>query len=226
MTVGLPFFTHAQDNSSASTLQAPPDYVANCSSSFEFSDVTYEDLRSKLEVTLREKNKSLILLEFRGLQAQIDVIVNHLTVEENLDQKMVLEILEKNLSYIEQLEKLMGKAKENAKTIKDDHVIPLASLTSLKSESDKCFGIDSQYLRIFKTLSQLNKDFNEILMMSPQKLVAQREKVKSLLRQTQSGKIKISSQIMNESFNVMQTHINIVTQTFEFDSSRLQIASH
>jgi len=219
MTIVLPF--------AASTEEKPiailPPAEAACAIPDVFSDLAYEDLRVKLQNTLRDQNKSLILLDFKGLQAQVDVLVSHLINEDNFDAGELREILKKNLAYLEQLEKLIAKAKDSAKLIKDTHVVPMASLTSLKAESDNCLGIASPYTNSYKTLSQLNKDFNEILVMSPEKIAAEKQTVKKLLGQIDDK--KFNAQILTEHFNFLQTHINTVTQTFQFNADQLQIAT-
>ncbi|MBY0383925.1 hypothetical protein K2X05_02110, partial [bacterium] len=185
-----------------------------------------EDLRTKLDKTLKEKNKSLIFLDFRGLQAQIDVLANHLISEDQLTSKEATVILKKTIAHMDQLDGLITKAKEAAKMIKEDQVVPLATLTSLKSEADACNLITSPYTDIFKTLSNLNKELNEILMTSQYKITAQKEKAQGLLRKLSSSDepSPVSNQAIAENFNFIQKHIQNITHTFEFDPNVLQVA--
>lgn len=200
--------------------------VNKCIQDLKFSDVSYEDLKKKLTATLNEKNKSLIFLEFRGLQAQVDILVSHLMSEDVYSKEDTAEILTKITAYLDQLESLLAKAKANAKLIKEEHVVPLATLTSLKSESDKCMGIKSQFTVIFKHVSQLNKDLNEILMMSPQRILAQKETVKNLVRKIEDNNIGLTSKNISEPLNFIQNQINTVTHTFEFDTQSLNMAQN
>lgn len=199
-----------------------------CPSAELFSDVTYEDLRNQLDQTLKEKNKSLVFLDFKGLQAQIDVLSNHLITEDQLTPKEALVILKKTLAHLDQLDSLISKVKEAAKTIKEDQVVPLATLTSLKSEADACNLIPSPYTDIFKTLSALNKELNEVLMMSQQKIVAQKDKVQSLIKKINSSDTtaNVTNQAISEHFNFIQKNILNATRVFDFDPSVLQVASH
>lgn len=211
-------------SSQAQELPTPP--ASACPSAELFSDVTYEDLRSKLDKTLKEKNKSLIFLDFRGLQAQVDVLANHLMSEDQLTSKEAAIILKKTIAHIDQLDGLITKAKEAAKMIKEDQVVPLATLTSLKSEADACNLVTSPYTDIFKSLSNLNKELNEILMTSQQKIISQKEKAQSLLKKLNSSDeaSPVSNQSISEHFNFIQKHIQNITQTFEFDPNKLQVA--
>jgi hypothetical protein len=224
ITVLVPLLSSGQEVTPQNVDLLPA--IPNCATPTPWSDVTYEDLRMKLEETLKEKNKSLISLDFKSLQAQVDVAVNHLLTQDGLSNEDYIDLLKKNLAYLEELEKLMNTAKESTRLVKEGYVVPLAALTSIKAESDKCLGNDSQYLHIFQTLSQLNKDFNEILMMSPQKLIVQKEKVRRLLDQLEDGKIKLTVKEATEHLNFIQMQINAVTSAFEFDSRILQVASH
>lgn len=216
------------NGSSSEALEPVPPQTSACPSSELFSDITYEDLRAKLDKTLTEKNKSLIFLDFRGLQAQIDVLANHLVSEDNLTSKEATVILKKTVSHLEQLEVLLNKAKESARLIKEDHVVPLATLTSLKAEADACNLIASPYTDIFKSLSKLNIELNEILMLSPQKILAQKEKAKNMLGRldTRQDVSNVSNQTIAENFNFMQRLVQNITQTFDFDTRLLQVANH
>ncbi len=200
--------------------------TATCPSATLFSDITYEDLRSKLDNTLKEKNKSLIFLDFRGLQAQVDVLANHLVEQDRLTASEAKTILKKTIAHLETLEALLDKAKEAAQQIKENQVVPLATLTSLKSEADACNLVVSPYNDIFKTLSHLNKELSEILMISPQKITAQKEKAQSLLRKVSSSDeaSAASNQDIAAHFNFMQKNIQFIVQTFEFDPRVLQVA--
>lgn len=206
-------------------LRQPSDAAQDtkCRQDLQFSDVSYDELKNKLSKTLEEKNKSLIFLDFRTLQAQIDLVANHVLMEENYSTADALDILNKVFVYLEQYEVLLAKAKANAKNIKDDHVVPLATLTSLKADYDKCRGVDSQFPEIFKHLSQLNKDLNEILMMSPQKILAQKDTVKNLIQKVEDNKV-LSSKSVALSLNFIQGQINTVTHAFQFDVKTLNIA--
>ena len=197
-----------------------------CPSEELFSDITYEDLRKKLDTTLKEKNKSMTFLDFRGLQAQMDVLTNHLLVEDQLTSKEATAILKKTLAHMEQLNSLLIKAKESAKQIKEDQVVPLATLTSLKSEADACNLTASPYNDIFKILSRLNKELGEILMISQYKISAQKEKVSAMLSKVRSSDelAPVKNQEIAEHFNFIQKHIQYIVQTFEFDPRVLQIA--
>jgi hypothetical protein len=209
-------------------LQPVPPQISFCPSAELFSDITYEDLRTKLDKTLSEKNKSLIFLDFRGLQAQIDVLANHLVAEDKLTSKEAQVILKKTVAHLEQLEALLGKAKESAQMIKADHVVPLATLTSLKAEADACNLIPSPYTDIFKSLSKLNNELNEILMLSPQKILAQKEKANAMLNRLDTDQeiSNVSNQTIAENFNFIQRLVENVTQTFDFDTRLLQVARH
>ncbi len=213
---------------SSEALEPIPPQTSACPSSELFSDITYEDLRAKLDKTLTEKNKSLIFLDFRGLQAQIDVLANHLVSEDNLTSKEATVILKKTVGHLEQLEVLLNKAKESARMIKEDHVVPLATLTSLKAEADACNLISSPYTDIFKSLSKLNIELNEILMLSPQKILAQKEKAKNMLGRLDTNQevSNVSNQKIAENFNFMQRLVQNITQTFDFDTRLLQVANH
>jgi hypothetical protein len=218
-------------NGSSSEAQETPVQVplsTNCPSAELFSDVTYESLRNQLNVTLSEKKKSLIFLDFRGLEAQIDVLANHLIEQDQLKSKEAVTILKKTISHLDQLDLLISKAKEAAKQVKENHVVPLATLTSLKSEADACNLIVSPYTEIFKVLSSLNKELNEILMISQQRVKAQKERAQNLLAKinTSDEKSNVTNQAIAEHFNFIQKHVQDVTRTFEFDPSVLQIASH
>ncbi len=216
------------NGSSSEALEPIPPQTSACPSSELFSDITYEGLRAKLDKTLSEKNKSLIFLDFRGLQAQIDVLANHLVSEDNLTSKEAAVILKKTVVHLEQLEVLLNKAKESARLIKEDHVVPLATLTSLKAEADACNLIPSPYTDIFKSLSKLNIELNEILMLSPQKILAQKEKAKNMLSRLDSNQeiSSVSNQTIAENFNFMQRLVQNITQTFDFDTRLLQVANH
>lgn len=216
------------NGSSSEALEPVPPQTSACPSSELFSDITYEDLRTKLDKTLNEKNKSLIFLDFRGLQAQIDVLANHLVSEDNLTSKEANVILKKTVTHLEQLEVLLNKAKESARMIKEDHVVPLATLTSLKAEADACNLIPSPYTDIFKSLSKLNIELNEILMLSPQKIISQKEKAKNMLARLDTNQevSNVSNQTIAENFNFMQRLVLNITQTFEFDTRLLQVANH
>ncbi len=216
------------NGSSSEALEPVTLQTSACPSSELFSDITYEDLRTKLDKTLNEKNKSLIFLDFRGLQAQIDVLANHLVSEDNLTSKEATVILKKTVGHLEQLEVLLSKAKESARLIKEDHVVPLATLTSLKAEADACNLISSPYTDIFKALSKLNIELNEILMLSPQKILSQKEKAKNMLGRvdTKQEVSNVSNQTIAENFNFMQRLVQNVTQTFDFDTRLLQVANH
>ncbi len=216
------------NGSSSEALEPLPPQTSACPSSELFSDITYEDLRTKLDKTLSEKNKSLIFLDFRGLQAQIDVLANHLVSEDNLKSKEAAVILKKTVAHLEQLEVLLNKAKESARLIKEDHVVPLATLTSLKAEADACNLILSPYTDIFKSLSKLNIELNEILMLSPQKILAQKEKAKNMLGRLDTNQevSNVSNQTIAENFNFMQRLVQNITQTFDFDIRLLQVANH
>ncbi len=216
------------NGSSSEALEPVPPQTSACPSAELFSDITYEDLRTKLDKTLNEKNKSLIFLDFRGLQAQIDVLANHLVAEDKLSSKEANVVLKKTVSHLEQLEALLAKAKESAKALKEDHVVPLATLTSLKAEADSCNLITSPYTDIFKSLSKLNIELTEILMLSPQKILAQKEKAKNLLSKLDTDQeiSNISNQAIAENFNFIQRLVETVTQTFEFDTRILQVAKH
>jgi hypothetical protein len=224
----LIILTNGSSSEAQEAQQTPAMTAANCPSAELFSDVTYEDLRAKLDITLTEKKKSLIFLDFRGLEAQIDVLANHLIEQDQLKSKEAVTIIKKTISHLDQLDQLISKAKEAAKQIKENHVVPLATLTSLKSEADACNLIASPYTEIFKTLSSLNKELNEILMISQHRVSAQKEKAKNILAKvnTSDDKSNVTNQAIAEHFNFIQKHVQDITQTFEFDPSRLQIASH
>lgn len=200
----------------------------SCPSAELFSDVTYESLRTKLDKTFKEKNNSLVLVDFRALQAQIDVLSSHLLIQDKLTSKEAQTVLKKSISHLDQLQSLLAKAKEAARTLKEDQVVPLATLTSLKAEADACNLVSSPYGDIFKLLSQLNKELNEILMTSEYKIQAQREKVQNLLQKIKSTdeESPVSNQSIAESFNFIQKNILSITKTFEFDPTVLLIAKH
>jgi hypothetical protein len=200
--------------------------ATKCMQELQFSDVSYDDLKTKLITTLNEKNKSLIFLDFRGLQAQVDILVNHLMTEEAYSKADSGEILVKIVAYLDQLENLLAKAKGNAKILKDEHVVPLATLTSLKAEYDKCQGINSEFPVIFKHLSQLNKDLNEILMLSPARIIAQRDSVKNLLKKIEEKNAGMTAKNIAEPLNFIQNQINTVTHTFQFDTKSLNMAKN
>ncbi len=219
---------HALDADFGPVLKPSSLQNSACPSAELFSDITYEDLRAKLDKTLTEKNKSLIFLDFRGLQAQIDVLANHLVLEDKLTSKEANVILKKTVAHLELLENLLNKAKDSARTIKENHVVPLATLTSLKAEADACNLIPSPYTDIFRSLSKLNNELNEILMLSPQKILAQKEKAKNMLGRidTQAELSNVSNLAIAEHFNFMQRLVQNITQTFDFDTRALQIARH
>ncbi|MCB9073267.1 MAG: hypothetical protein H6623_06565 [Bdellovibrionaceae bacterium] len=198
-----------------------------CEVDSKLTDISYEDLRKKLEAVLSEKNKSLTFLDLRALQAQMDIMVGHLISESEMSKPNALVFLERTKEYYEQLGNLLDKTKENAKIIKENHVVPLAAVTSMKAEMDKCYGLQTQYADIFSILSKLNRDLNEILMMSPSRLNAQKEKVKNLLTQVKRlpEEQKINSSDLVENLNFMQMQINTVTQTFDFNSKIIQLAT-
>jgi hypothetical protein len=198
-----------------------------CEVDSKLTDITYEDLRKKLAEVLAEKNKSLTFLDLRALEAQMDVMAGHLISETEIDKENALTFLDRSAKYYEQLGTLLAQTKENAKIIKDNYVVPLATVTSMKAEVDRCHGLNSQYADIFSILSKLNRDLNEILMLSPSRLVAQKEKVKNLtaiVRKKEAG-VKISSRDLVESLNFMQLQISTITQTFEFNPKIIQIAT-
>jgi len=225
LTLMLPLLSRGQTATAPDAAEILPPIQAACGTPSPWSDNTYEELRAKLEETLREKNKSLISLDFKGLQAQVDVAVNHLISQDNLTDDDYKAILKKNVAYLEQLEQLFNKAQATTRLIKEGYVVPLATLTSLKAESDECLHIPSQYAGIFQILSKLNKDLNEILMMSPDGIIAQRERVQKMLDQLEDHKIKVNVKIATENFNFIQNEINAVTAPFEFDSKSL-VAKH
>lgn len=197
-----------------------------CEVESKLTDITYEDLRKKLESILNEKNKSLTFLDLKALQAQMDIMVNHLVSESEVDKTTAITFLERTEQYYEQLNKLLDKTKETARVIKVDHVVPLATVTSLKADVDKCHGLETQYTDIFKILSKLNRDLNEILMLSPSRLNMQREKNKNLLSaiKKQEGQ-QINSRDLVENLNFMQIQISTITQTFDFNSKVIQLAT-
>lgn len=195
----------------------------NCKNAF--SDMTYEELKTKLETALSEKNKTLINLDFKTLQAQVDILSEHLLTTEQMETTDYLSALKKTSSYLTELENLLSKSKENAKLIKETHIIPLATMASLKSDYDSCMGLKTQFGEIFKQLSQLNKDFTEIQMISPQKIVAQRRSVNEMIEKIEeSNKNETSQQAIASHLNFIQTQINTVTTTFKFDMKQLNIA--
>ncbi len=215
----------AQTNTPA-PVQEPTEEVV-CEVDSKLTDISYEDLRKKLEVVLNEKNRSLTFLDLKSLQAQMDIMVNHLVSESEVDGTTALTFLERTGQYYEQLAKLLDNTKENARIIKEHHVVPLATLTSLKAELDQCHGIESQYSDVFKILSKLNRDLNEILMLSPSRLNMQREKNKaqiSALRKQENIQ-KISSRDLVESLNFIQMQISTITMTFDFNSKVIQLAT-
>lgn len=198
-----------------------------CEAESKLTDISYEDLRKKLESVLNEKNKSLTFLDLKALQAQMDLMVNHLVSESEVDKETAVTFLERTSKYYDQLSILLDKTKENARIIKESHVVPLATLTSLKAEVDKCHGLNTQYSDIFKILSKLNRDLNEILMLSPSRLNVQREKNKNLLAEIkrQEKTQNISSRDLVENLNFMQIQISTITQTFDFNSKIIQLAT-
>lgn len=216
----------AQTNSTIKPAAEPAEEVV-CEVESQLTDVSYEDLRKKLESVLNEKNKSLTFLDLKSLQAQMDLIVSHLISESEVDRSTALTFLERTGQYYEQLSKLLETTKENARIIKEHHVVPLATLTSLKAELDTCHGIPSQYSDVFKILSKLNRDLNEILMLSPSRLNMQREKNKNLLvaLKKQEDVQKISSRDLVENMNFIQLQISTITQTFDFNSKVIQLAT-
>lgn len=198
-----------------------------CEVDSKLTDISYEDLRKKLEGVLNEKNKSLTFLDLKSLQAQMDIMVNHLVAESEVDNSTALTFLERTGQYYEQMGKLLEKTKENARLIKENHVVPLATLTSLKADLDKCHNIESQYSDVFKILSKLNRDLNEILMLSPSRLNLQKEKNKALISaiKKQDEALKISSRDLVENMNFIQMQISTITQTFDFNSKIIQLAT-
>lgn len=198
-----------------------------CEVDSQLTDVSYEELRTRLEAVLAEKNKSLTFLDLKGLQAQMDVMVGHLVSESEVDKATAVTFLERTSKYYEQLQVLLEKTKMAAKTIKEDFVVPLATQTSLKAEVDKCHGQDSRYSDIFRILSKLNYDLNEILMLSPSHLKAQREKNKTLISKVDSlqDKQKINSRDLVENLNFIQIKISTITQTFDFNPKMIQLAT-
>lgn len=198
-----------------------------CEVESKLTDISYEDLRKKLESVLNEKNKSLTFLDLKALQAQMDIMVSHLVAESEVDKDTAQTFLERTSQYYDQLGVLMDKTKENARIIKENYVVPLATVTSLKAEVDKCHGLDTQYSDIFKILSQLNRDLNEILMLSPSRLNVQKEKNKNLLAalKKREDTQKISSRDLVENLNFMQIQISTITQTFDFNSKVIQLAT-
>ncbi|MBY0317016.1 MAG: hypothetical protein K2Q26_15965 [Bdellovibrionales bacterium] len=192
----------------------------------EFSDVTFADLKSKLESILNEKNKTLVNLDFKTLQAQVDILSEHLLVTDNMDQNEFLAALKKTLGHLNELEDLLDKAKSNAKIIREEHVIPLATMASLKSEFDTCKGQESQYNDIFKQLSRLNKDFTEVQMISPQKILAQKKTINELIEKLEDkATVQITQQSLASHLNFIQNQINTVTSTFRFNTKLLNIAT-
>lgn len=199
--------------------------IEACANAAEFSHINYETLTKKLDGVLKEKNKSLIFLDYKTLQAQVDVLVNHLLSVDTSDKKRTLSLLEKTLAYLEQLEKLLRKTKNTARMIKEKHVIPLATMTSLKSEADKCGGVDSAYSDIFKTLSQLNLDLTEILMISRQQIISQKNKVVTIIEKIENDKSSaLSLAGVSSHLNFIQMQINSITRTFQFDTKSLNVA--
>jgi hypothetical protein len=221
----VPMASFAEGENAAAFVGPMPASDA-CQKQLQFSDVSYTELRDKLTSTLKEKNKSLIFMDFRGLQAQIDVMVAHLMSEESYNKNDAKEILVKVEAYLSQFEALLVKAKVNAKTIKDEHVVPLATITSLKAEYDKCKGLNSQFSEMFKILSQLNKDLNEILMMSPARINAQKDAVEKLRDKLDDKNVRLNAKNISEPLNFIQTQINTVTHTFEFDTKVLGLAKN
>lgn len=198
-----------------------------CEVDSKLTDNSYEDLRKQLEAVLEEKNKSLTFLDLKSLQAQMDVMVNHLISESEVDKTTAVSFLERTGAYYEQLGLLLEKTKETAQNIKEKHVVPLATQTSLKSELDKCHGVNSPYEDIFRILSKLNRDLNEILMLSPSRINAQKEKNKNVLAQIKKKEesVKMNSRDLVENLNFMQIQISTITQTFDFNSKVLQLAT-
>lgn len=215
----------AQTKTPASTTDATEEVV--CEVDSQLTDISYEDLRKKLESVLNEKNKSLTFLDLKSLQAQMDILVSHLVSESEVDTATALTFLERTGQYYEQMSKLLESTKENARIIKEHHVVPLATLTSLKAELDSCHGTPSQYSDIFKILSKLNRDLNEILMLSPSRLNLQKEKNKALVisLKKQQGSQTISSRDLVENMNFIQMQISTITQTFDFNSKIIQLAT-
>lgn len=192
----------------------------------EFSDVTYSDLKNKLELTLAEKNKTLVNLDFKTLQAQVDILSEHLLTTENMENTEYLSALKKTATHLNELEELLAKAKDNAKQLKENHIIPLATMASLKSEYDNCRGVPTQFDEIFKQLSRLNKDFTEIQMISPQKIIAQKKIVNDLIEKLEEQtKVELNQQSIASHLNFIQNQINTVTTTFRFDIKILNIAN-
>ena len=195
-----------------------------CEISAQFSLISYGELTSKLEKALDQKNKSSIFLELRTLQAQVDVLVSHLLSLDSSEKNETQALLEKTLAYLNQLESLLIKAKSTSRMIKEEHVIPLATMTSLKADYDSCIGSKSVYQNIFKTLSQLNIDLTEILMISRQRLIAQKNGVFNLIEKVENNK-NISVQSISSHLNFIQNQINAITNTYSFDVTTLNIAS-
>lgn len=226
--VALPSMA-AAEKKQAPPQQEPQDVAEEvvCEVDSKLTDISYEDLRTKLESVLNEKNRSLTFLDLKSLQAQMDIMVSHLVAESEVDKSTALTFLERTGQYYEQMGQLLDKTKENARIIKEDHVVPLATVTSLKAESDECHGINSQYSDIFKIVSKLNRDLNEILMLSPSRLNSQKEKNKILIASLKKheGEQKISSRDLVENLNYIQLQISTITQTFDFNSKIIQLAT-
>jgi hypothetical protein len=215
----------ATSKSNTDAIESAEEVV--CEAESKLTDISYEDLRKKLEAVLNEKNRSLTFLDLKALQAQMDIMVSHLVSESEVDKETAVTFLERTGKYYDQLGVLLEKTKENAQLIKDNHVVPLATVTSLKAEVDKCYGLNTQYSDIFKILSKLNRDLNEILMLSPSRLNVQREKNKNLLAEIkrQEDKQNVSSRDLVENLNFMQIQISTITQTFDFNSKIIQLAT-
>ncbi|MCC6138443.1 MAG: hypothetical protein IT287_07400 [Bdellovibrionaceae bacterium] len=219
------FAAEPPKTAAAATPDAGEEVV--CEVDSKLTDISYEDLRKKLESVLNEKNKSLTFLDLKSLQAQMDIMVSHLVSESEVDKSTALTFLERTGQYYEQLGLLLEKTKDTAKTIKDDHVVPLATVTSLKAEVDMCHGLASQYADVFRILSQLNRDLNEILMLSPSRINSQKEKNKQLiaLLKKNTSEQKINSKDLVENLNFIQRQISTITQTFDFNSRVIQLAT-
>lgn len=224
--MALPAFALAETPIAKTDSTEPTEEVV-CEAESKLTDISYEDLRKKLESVLNEKNKSLTFLDLKALQAQMDIMVSHLVSESEVDKETAVTFLERTAQYYDQLSILLDKTKENARLIKENHVVPLATVTSLKAEVDKCHGLNTQYSDIFKILSKLNRDLNEILMLSPSRLNVQREKNKNLLSaiKRQESSQNISSRDLVENLNFMQIQISTITQTFDFNSKVIQLAT-
>lgn len=197
----------------------------NCQLAQGFSEINYEQLKEKLQEALRKKNGSITFLNFKTLQAQVDIFASHLLSSRPQNNEEAMQLTEQTLGYLTQLEVLVEKAKENATQFKKDYVIPLATLTSMRAEYDRCTGNTSSYTDIFKTISQLNTDLTNILMISPQKLIA---KKKTLLKQQKeldndaAGNLNIHLEL-SASLHYVQQNVRTITDTFSFDTNHLVV---